>query len=119
MYILILIVFIAELIIAFSLINLIVKADKKVCELNSYVEAFNPLAETFLQYFRCLVSNFHNSFEKIFNIIKKKQKHMLSKTLIIIAVYGILLLFKIKPKKAAKIYRLAGAIQDIVLELAI
>lgn len=119
MYILILIVFIAELIIAFTLINLIVKADKKVCELNSYVEAFNPLAETFLQYVRCLVSNFHKSFEKIFTVIKKKQEHILSKTLIIITIYGILILFKIKPKKASKIYRLAGAIQDIMLELAI
>lgn len=119
MYILILIVFIAELIIAFSLINLIVKADKKVCELNNYVEAFNPLAETFLQYFRCLVSNFHNSFEKVFRVIRKKQEHFLSKTLIIVAIYSILFLFKIKPKKASRIYKLAGAIQDIVLELAI
>lgn len=119
MYTLILIVFIAELIIAFSLINLIIKADKKVCELNSYVEAFNPLAETFLQYFRCLVSNFHKSFGKVFNYVKKKQEQTFSKILIIVAVYGVLLLFKIKPRRASKIYKLVGAIQDIVFELAI
>lgn len=119
MYILILIVFIAELIIAFTLINLIVKADKKVCELNNYVEAFNPLVETFLQYARCLVSNFHKSFEKIFVLVRKKQEQIIFKTLIIFAVYGVLLLFRIKPERASKIYRIAGAIQDIVLELAV
>ena len=74
MYLFIAIIFIAELIIACTLINFIVKADKKVCRYNACIEAFNPLAQTCLQYSRCLVSTFNRSFDSFFVFIKKKQE---------------------------------------------
>lgn len=119
MYILIAIVFIAELIIALNLILLIIKADKKVCYYNECIKAFNPLADTCLKYARCLVSSFKNSFDKIFYFIRKKQEQIISNTLIMTAIYLFLILFRIKTKKASKLYKLIGAIRDIAIELAV
>ena len=119
MYILITIVFIAELIIAFNLINWIRKADKKVCAYNDCVKEFNPLVEISLQYARCLVGNFNEGFEKVYTFIKKKQEQIIFKILVMIAIYSILILFKIKTTKASKIYKLIGVIRDIAIELAV
>lgn len=119
MYLFIAIIFIAELIIACTLINFIVKADKKVCRYNACVEVFNPLAQTCLQYFRCLVSSFNRSFETFFVFVKKKQEQIIFKAIVVIAIYSMLFLFKIKADKASKFYRLAGLIRDIVTDFAV
>lgn len=119
MYLFIAIIFIAELIIAGTIIKWIVKADKHACRYNACVEAFNPLAETCLQYIRCLVSSFNNSFEGFISFVKKKQEQIIFKTILIIAIYSLLFLFKIKADKASKVYRLVGAIRDIVSEFAV
>ncbi|HIT92155.1 MAG TPA: hypothetical protein IAD11_04465 [Candidatus Stercorousia faecigallinarum] len=119
MYLFIAIIFIAELIIACTVINFIVKADRKVRRYNACVETFNPLAQTCLQYSRCLVSTFNRSFENFFVFIKKKQEQIVFKTIVIIAIYSILFLFKIKADKASKFYKLAGVIRDIVTDLAV
>lgn len=119
MYIFITIVFIAELIIAFNLIVWILKADKKVRHANECVCAFNPLAEIFLQYMRCKVSTANESFNKIFVFIRKKQEQVLYKIILMSAIYLILFMFKVKAKKASKIYRLIGAIRDLALELTV
>ena len=119
MYLFIAIIFIAELIIACTIINFIVKADTKVRRYNACVETFNPLARTCLQYARCLVSSFSRSFGKFFDFVKKKQEQIVFKTIILIAVYSLLFMFKIKADKASKVYRLVGAIRDIVTEFAV
>jgi len=119
MYIFIAIVFIAELIIALNLISLIVKADRKVRYYNECVDAFNPLAETALQYARCKVSEFNKSFGHVFEFIKKKKEQVIFKTIFMIAIYAMLILFKIKMKKASKIYKLISAMRDLALELAV
>jgi hypothetical protein len=119
MYIFAIIVFIAELIIALQLIGFILKADREVCRINACVEAFNPLAQTCLQYVRCLISNFNKSFEKIFELIKKKRQQVISNTFIMLSIYLILILFRIKTKKFSKIYKLVGAIRDVAIEFAL
>lgn len=119
MYILITIVFIAELIIALNLINLLIKADKAIMHYNACVEVFNPLAKTCMQYVRCLVSNFNTAFDKIFAFIRKKQQQVISNTLIMTTIYLFLIIFKIRTKKVSKIYKLIGAIRDIAIELAV
>lgn len=119
MYILIAIVFIAELIIALTLILLIVKADRYVCALNDCVQAFNPLAQTWLQYARCLVSSFNKSFNKVYKFFKKKQEQVLFRIVLILSIYAILIVFRIKTKKVSKIYGLIGAIRDAATELMI
>ena len=119
MYLFIAIIFIAELIIACTVINFIVKADRKVRRYNACVETFNPRAQTCLQYSRCLVSTFNRSFENFFVFIKKKQEQIVFKTIVIIAIYSMLFLFKIKADKASKFYKLAGVIRDIVTDFAV
>lgn len=112
------IVFIAELIIALNLIMLIVKADRKVREINDCVTVFNPLAETFMQYVRCLVKSFNSSFIDVIEFFKKKKEQVIFKTVVMIAIYALLIVFKIKTHKASKIYRLISVIRDLALEIA-
>lgn len=119
MYILIAIVFIAELIIALNIILWIVKADKKVRYCNQCVDAFNPLAETALQYVRCKVSEFNKVFGCVFEFIKKKKEQVIFKTVFMVSIYIMLILFKIKMKKASKIYKLISVMRDLALELTV
>ncbi len=113
MYLFIAIIFIAELIIAVTVINLISKLDKKVNDLNCCVEAFNPLAELWLQYARCLTTSFRQNFDKFVTFVRHKRKQIFNKLLILIGIYIILFLFKAKSKKYSNAYHLAGVIQDI------
>jgi hypothetical protein len=119
MYIFIAIIFIAELIIALSLINLMVKADKKVQDLNECVKAFNPLAQTCMQYTRCMSSEICGKVKSGINFITKQHKKMIIKAISTVAIYSMLLFFKIKRVRAKKLYNLVDAIRDIVLELAV
>lgn len=119
MYLFIAIIFIAELIIACTVINYIVKADRAVCKYNECIKVFNPLVLTCMQYARCLVSAFNNSFEKFVVFIKKKQEQVVYKTILIIVIYTFLFLFKMKADKASKIYRLIGAIRDVVVDFGV
>lgn len=119
MYIFIAIVFIAELIIALNLVLWIVKADKKVLWINSCVTVFNPLAKTALQYAGYKVSEINKSFKNIFEFIKKKREQVVFKTVLMISIYLMLIIFKIKTKKASKIYKLISVMRDLALELAV
>ena len=119
MYIFITIIFIAELIIAHFVISRLVEWDRKVRYYNACIEAFNPLMQTCLQYGRCLVSSFKNSFESLIIYVKKKHEQFINKIIFAIALYALLVLFKIRTEKAKKIYKLAGLIKDVVLELSI
>ena len=119
MYILISVIFIAELIIALQLIFLIRKADKKVCDFNDCVTVFNPLAKTSLEYVRCLSSSFNKNIIKGIDFLKKQHQRIFVKIISTIAIYSILIIFKIRRGKANKIYNLIGAIRDVALEMAI
>ena len=113
MYLFIAIIFIAELIIAVTVINFITKLDRKVNDLNCCVEAFNPLAEICLQYGRCLATSLRLNFDKFINFVCHKKKQIFNKLLIVIAIYVVLFLFRSKSKKYSNAYRIAGVIQDI------
>lgn len=119
MYIFIAIIFIAELIIAHFIISHLIKWDKQIRYYNACIEAFNPLMQTCLQYGRCLVSSCKNSFESIILYVRKKHEQIVSKIIFAVAIYSLLIIFKIRTDKAKKIYKLAGVIKDLVLELAV
>lgn len=119
MFMLIAIVFIAELIIAFQLIALIKKADRKVCDINACVKEFNPLAQTCMQYVRCVTTNATLSVQKILKFIDRQKSQFLIKTIITISLYTGLIIFKLKKIKIRKIGNLIGAISDIALDLAV
>ena len=113
MYLFIATIFIAELIIAVTVINFLAKLDKKVNDLNCCVEAFNPLAETCLQYARCLTTTFRQNFDKFVSFVSHKRKQIFNKLLILIGIYIVLFLFRAKSKKYSNVYHIAGVIQDI------
>lgn len=119
MFMLIVIVFIAELIIAFQLIALIRKADKKVCNINACVKEFNPLAQTCMQYARCLSASFSEKIKKGIEIVQKQRLILIFKTIIVIAIYAGLILFRIKRIKFNRLSNLIGAISDIAFDLAV
>lgn len=113
MYLFIAIIFIAELIIAVTVINFIVKINNRVNKLNSCVEVFNPLAEVCLQYVRCILTGFRTNFDKLIEYVACKKKQIFNKFLIVIAIYILLSIFRSKSKKYSHAYRIAGVIQDI------
>ena len=119
MYIFIGIIFISEIIIAYFIISNLIKWDRKVRYYNACVESFNPLLQTCMQYGRCLVASFKNSFEKFIAYVKKKHEQLITKVVFAVAIYSVLILFRVKTKKVQKIYKLAGVIKDLVLELAV
>lgn len=119
MYIFIATIFIAELIIALNLILWIMKADKKVQHINACAVTFKPLAQTCLQYVRCKITLFNDSFGGILTFVRKKQEQFISKTVIMVAIYSLLFLFKIKAKKASKIYKLISVMRDLAMELTV
>lgn len=119
MYMLIAIVFIAELIIALQLIALIMKADRKICDLNACVNVFNPLAETCMQYIRCVTTTFTANVNKGIKFIQKQKSKIITKTIITVAIYAGLFLFKFKKIKIKKVKNLAGAIRDLAVDLLI
>lgn len=119
MYIFITIIFIAELIIALQLILLILRVDKKICDINDCVKEFNPLAETCMEYIKCLRLSFGEKFKQTVEFVKKQREKIVIKTMITVGIYAVLILFKVKKIKFKKIGRLAGAIRDIALDLAV
>ena len=119
MFMLIAIVFIAELIIAFQIISLIMKADRKVCDINACVKEFNPLTKTCMQYARCLSATFSEKIKKSIEFVQKQRLIIISKTIITVALYAGLVLFRIKRIKFKRLNNLIGAISDIALDLAV
>ena len=115
MYILITVIFIAELIIALQLISLIMRADKKIRNINECVKTFNPLAKTCLEYVNCLTKMFNRNVENAIEFIKKQQKRVIYKAITTFAIYSILIFFRIKKVKVGKILNLAKAIRDIAI----
>lgn len=119
MYMFIAIVFIAELIIFFQLISLIMKIDKKVCDINSCVKEFNPLAKTYMQYLRCLTSTFLSKLNTGIEFVKKQREKFIFKSITTVALYCMLLLFRLKKVRLRRIGNLVGAIRDILLDLTV
>lgn len=119
MYIFIGIIFIAELIIAHFIISNLIKWDRKVQYYNACAESFNPLLKTCMQYGRCIVATFKNSFENVIAYVKKKHEQFVTKIVFAIAIYSVLVLFRVKTQKIKKIYKLAGVVKDLVIELAV
>lgn len=113
------IIFIAELIIAYQLVSLIVKLDKKVCDINDCVLEFKTLAETFMRYARLLIANLTNRIKDVICVINKRKEETFIKILLFIAINGILITFKIKKVKPNKILKLALAIIDIANDMSI
>ena len=119
MYLFIATIFIAELIIASALINLILKADKRVIQLNKDVLKIRPAVEDLLKAFKDAVYNLQNTVESFFTFVKKKRDQFLTKLVISIVMYASLIFFKGRFKKAAAVFQTLVLLKDYWDELAV
>lgn len=119
MYLFIATIFIAELIIAGSLIIFLIKLDRKVREMNNRVIIFKPILKGHLKVFKKAVYNLQNTFESFFTFIKKKRQQFITKIIIAVVMYASLIFFRGKFKKTATVFQTLVLLKDYWDELAI
>jgi len=95
------IIFIAELIIVWTVVSNIIKADKYVCALNKKVTQCRPKIETGLSCFKDCVRCLRSTIESAQNFIECKKKEIRSRIIKALIVYALLIVMKTKFKKAA------------------
>ena len=99
MFYLISIVFLAELIILFWLVGLILEFDKKVCAANEYVNKRRTLLKWRLETLKEITEGIRDIIPGIIEKSKKKKKMVILQQAKNVAEFVILLFFKPKYKK--------------------
>lgn len=112
MYLFIATIFIAEIIIAVTLINYIVKADKFVQKCSIQVMQTRPCFEKMLKDLGLCVSNFGEYYNYMVNLIKKKQRQFQITLIKNIAMYLSLFLLKGRYKRVAAFLQFAVLFYD-------
>lgn len=113
MYVFIAIIFIAELIIAGAVIGWIVRTDKKV---NIFVENIKSTmtdSVNLIKDFRSLLENIQGIMEKTVGFVSRKKREFKQKILNLILIYLVLVVFKVRFKKAASILQYLFIINDL------
>ena len=114
MFLFIAIIFIAEIIIALTLISCIVKADKAVLQLKSDISKILPDIKTLLGNVKSGVSLLKEKRLWLFAYIRIKRNQYLFKAIKIIIIYTLLFLLKGKCKKAASVCNGILLVRDIL-----
>ncbi|MCI1272985.1 MAG: hypothetical protein LKG27_00935 [Clostridiaceae bacterium] len=112
MYLLITIVFIAELIIALTLILSIVKADRYVTEMNTKIITGKNTAAVILVDIKKVVLNLRTGVNTLIDLIKRKKREYSLKVMQTVILYALMIFCKGKYKKAAIVFQLMVAIND-------
>ena len=112
MYLFIATIFIAEIIIAATLINYIVKADKLVQKCSIQVMQTRPCFEKMLKDFGLCVSNLGEYYNCMISLIKKKRRQFQITLLKNIVMYLSLFLLKGRYKRAAAFLQFAVLFYD-------
>ena len=99
-------IFIAELIIAGTLLSFIIKADRKVCAANEAVIAFKPMFETGLREAYNIVRNLKQTLHYIICLIERKKKEYILNIVSFICLETILFFWRGKYKKVASFLQL-------------
>ncbi len=103
MFLFIATIFIAELIIAVTLILYIVRADRAVLKLNEQVEEYKPQIKAALEGIKEGIREINDKQEIVVEYLRKKRDQWLFKMLQTVLIYLLLFLFRGKCKKAASI----------------
>lgn len=117
MFVFILIILIAELIIAISLINCIVKFNSKICILNEDIRLFRPILSDGFKKMRSSIEILQNSIGKILIAVNKKKRQFTTKLVLTAFMYASLVLFKRKYKNAALIFQALVIVKDYIDKL--
>lgn len=112
MFLFIATIFIAELIIATTIILLIVRADKAVVKYTDLVMKKNTDLEKILKDFSFCVKSFGEYYDCMINSIKRKHRQFQINVLKNVAMYLSLFLLKGKYKKAAAFLQFAILFHD-------
>ena len=104
--------FIAELIIAFTVIFKIYRLDKCVNALNDYVSANKFKIKTAISDVRFLIEEFIVTFNETKELIRKTKEEYMIKTARNLLVYLGILMLKGKYKKSVFVYQLASEIYE-------
>lgn len=113
MFLFIAVIFIAELIIAVSLVVLIIKADKKVLQINSEVTQIKPKLRKGLEDFKDIIHMLKDKQILLFDLIRRKRNQYVMNIVKSILFYVLLFLLKGKCKKAASICNGILLVKDI------
>lgn len=109
--------FIAELIIALSIINKLHKTDKCVIALNETVCANKEKIQSSFEDVRMFIATFNKEFAKFKELIRQKRHEYLYTILKTIVMYCGIFLLKGKYKKAVLAYQLATEIYESFIEV--
>ncbi len=101
MYLFIATIFIAELIIASTIISKIVQADKWVCKFNEKVSLCQPDIHKYALFIKDTVSCAKELVETVRTVIKKKQEEFRLRVIKTLIIYTLLLVMKSRFKKLA------------------
>lgn len=112
MYLFIAIIFIAELIIAFSLIYFIVKADKKVCLLTDTVIQSRGDIKSVLNNINTVIKGLKDKINAAIHFLVKKKQDYTMNIIKNILLYSLLFILKGKYKKAASICNIIVMAKD-------
>lgn len=112
MYLFIAIIFIAELIIAVSLINGIIRADRSVCALNNKIIQSKPEIQKILKQARECVSCLQESVNSVITFVKQKRQQVINRAIKTVLIYFILLTMKSRYKKLATVCQYAVLAKD-------
>lgn|SRR5574344_1621833 len=112
MYLFIITVFIAELIITLTLITTMVRADKKVVEINTMVLTGKNSVAVILSELKTTITNLKMSVNSLIELVKKKRREYTFKLVQSVILYALMIFCKGKYKKAAIIFQLIVAISD-------
>ena len=113
MFLFIAIIFIAELIIAATLILFIVKADRAVVSLHRQAVAVRPQIKAVLEGVKAGIKEVNEKQEIVINYLRKKRNQWIVNMAKTIIVYLLLFLFKGKCKKAASICQGLLLVKDV------
>lgn len=109
-------IFIAELIIAFSIINYIMHFDKKVKQLNKKTKSFRYDARIFFLDSRYVLRTFVEELNIFKKVLKRKREEYILNTIQTALIYMSLVRLKGKSKKILLAYRFGREIAEGIME---
>ncbi len=116
MYLFIATIFIAELIIATTLVLLILKADKAILKYNDILKDKRKEIEKALSDLKYCVTSFGDYYDCMINSLKKKRRQFKINLIKNVAMYLSLFMLKGKYKKAAALLQFAVLFHDFWLK---
>lgn len=113
MYVFIAIIFIAELIITFSIINWILKFDKKMLAFGKELNKNLGTTTLLLKQATNLLRTTQNIIERSTGFLSRKKREFIAKIINLVIIYLFLFVFKVKFKKAAAVLQYFLIVKDL------